>query len=281
MLRGERRDGRCEIEDGPHLDPETVRRQACEGELVPVIERNGSPLDVGRAQRLIPPRMKKALIARDKRCRFPGCNVPAGRSDAHHLDAWLLGGHTELDRSVCLCEFHHVRLHQGAYRIEEQPNGELHFFDRRGRRILASEPYPIDPGQGGAAHLQREHEAQGLQMGMFTPLAQGAGYSFQLAPAVTAMLEQCGRPGDEHEPEPLMAAEEPGDRDEDDGPDPPWPEPDATDDQLLRLLAGRGSVDPSELCVRLELPIGETIARLTRLELRGDVRLTAAGYAAA
>ncbi|HYZ02801.1 MAG TPA: hypothetical protein VFA92_15000, partial [Candidatus Binatia bacterium] len=73
--------------------------------------------------------------------------------------------------------------------------------------------------------------------------------------------------------------EEPGDRDEDDGPDPPWPEPDATDGQLLRLLAGRGSVDPSELCVRLELPIGETIARLTRLELRGDVRLTAAGYA--
>src|SRR5204863_7440062 len=70
VLRGERRDGRCEIENGSHLDPETARRLACEGELVPVIERNGSPLDVGRAQRLIPPRMKKALIARDKRCRF-------------------------------------------------------------------------------------------------------------------------------------------------------------------------------------------------------------------
>jgi hypothetical protein len=106
---------------------------------------------------------------------------------------------------------------------------------------------------------------------MFTPLAQGAGYSFQLAPAVTAMLEQCGRPGDQ--------SGDPEDEDPEDGPDPPWPEPDATDDQLLRLLAGRGSVDPSELCVRLELPIGETIARLTRLEFRGDVRLTAAGYA--
>ena len=179
---------------------------------------------------------------------------------------------------MCLCEFHHVRLHQGAYRIEEQPNGELHFVDRRGRRILASEPYPIDPEQGGAAHLQREHEARELQIGMFTPLAQGAGYSFQLAPAVTAMLEQRGRPGDksgEREEVAELHAEDP-----EDGPDPPWPEPDATDDQLLRMLAGRGSVDPSELCVRLELPIGETIARLTRLELRGDVRLTAAGYAA-
>jgi predicted Rossmann fold nucleotide-binding protein DprA/Smf involved in DNA uptake len=82
--------------------------------------------------------------------------------------------------------------------------------------------------------------------------------------------------GDREEEVAELHAEDP-----EDGPDPPPPEPDATDDQLLRLLAGRGSVDPSELCVRLELPIGETIARLTRLELRGDVRLTAAGYAAA
>ncbi|HYY99874.1 MAG TPA: hypothetical protein VFA92_00130, partial [Candidatus Binatia bacterium] len=60
--------------------------------------------------------------------------------------------------------------------------------------------------------------------------------------------------------------------------DPPWPERDETDDQLLRLLTGRASVDPSELCRRMELPIGETVARLTRLELQGCVRATAAGY---
>ncbi|MBO0689608.1 MAG: hypothetical protein J2P40_08565, partial [Candidatus Dormibacteraeota bacterium] len=225
------------------------------------------------------------------------------RSDAHHLDAWILGGRTELSRSVCLCEFHHVRLHQGAYTIEEQANGELHFLDRRGRRILASEPHPVDPEQGGAAHLEREHEAQGIQIGRFTPLAQGAGYPFQLAPTVDAMLDECGHPvaraeiSEEPETEVEPESQEGGDRDEDaqdlhtliaelraeapeNEPDPPWPERDETDDHLLRLLAGRGSVDPSELCRRLELPVGETIARLTRLELAGCVRSTAAGYAA-
>jgi hypothetical protein len=306
VLRGERRDGRCELENGPQLDPETARLLACQGELVPVIERNGSPLDVGRAQRLIPPRMKKALIARDRRCRVPGCNVPAERSDAHHLDPWILGGRTELGRSVCVCRFHHVRLHQGAFTIVEQPEGELHFFDRRGRRILASEPYPVDPEQGGAAHLEREHEARGLQIGRFTPLAQGAGYPFKLGPTVDAMLEGCGHRvaraevSEESEAgvEPEEQEQEPDDRDEDaaqdvhaliaelraedheEEPDPPWPQRDETDAHILRLLAGRGSVDAGELCRRLELPVGETVARLTRLELLGDVRQTAAGYGA-
>ncbi|MBO0689999.1 MAG: hypothetical protein J2P40_10565, partial [Candidatus Dormibacteraeota bacterium] len=103
-----------------------------------------------------------------------------------------------------------------------------------------------------------------------------------------------GSEGSEFEPE----EEEPGDRDEDDAlemhalmaelraqapedePDPPWPQRDETDERLLGLMAGRGRVDASELCRRLELPVGQTVARLTRLELRGDVRQTAAGYEA-
>ncbi|MDR0357962.1 MAG: hypothetical protein LBJ87_00650, partial [bacterium] len=160
---------------------------------------------------------------------------------------------------------------------------------------------------GGAVHLEREHEARGLQIGRFTPLAQGAGYPFQLAATVDAMLQGCGHPVrraevSEDSETGVEPEEEPGDRDEDardvhardvhaliaelraddpeEEPDPPWPQRDETDACLLRLLAGRGSVHPDELCRRLELPVGETVARLTRLELLGDVRATAAGYAA-
>jgi predicted Rossmann fold nucleotide-binding protein DprA/Smf involved in DNA uptake len=116
------------------------------------------------------------------------------------------------------------------------------------------------------------------------------------------MLARCGhpvaRPAPPEDTDPELEAREPGDRDEydardvhtlieelraeapDDEPDPPWPERDETDDHLLGLLARRGSVDASELCHRLELPVGQTIARLTKLELLGDVRFTAAGYVA-
>jgi predicted Rossmann fold nucleotide-binding protein DprA/Smf involved in DNA uptake len=45
-------------------------------------------------------------------------------------------------------------------------------------------------------------------------------------------------------------------------------------------MAGRGSVDASELCRRLELSASQAIIRLTKLELLGDVRQTATGYAA-
>ena len=36
------------------------------------------PLDVGRAMRTIPPAIRRALVARDRGCAFPGCNRPPG-----------------------------------------------------------------------------------------------------------------------------------------------------------------------------------------------------------
>ena len=46
--------GSCEIEDGPSLAVETVRRLACDASLVPIIEdEDGNPLNVGRKTRSI------------------------------------------------------------------------------------------------------------------------------------------------------------------------------------------------------------------------------------
>ena len=54
---------------------------------------------------------------RDGTCRFPGCSVPAVRSDTHHIIHWADGGPTILPNILALCEFHHQRLHEGAFRI--------------------------------------------------------------------------------------------------------------------------------------------------------------------
>ncbi len=63
-----------QIENGPVLAAETVRRIACDASLVRILEGgSGEPLDIGRKTRVIPPAMHRALKRRDRGCRFPGC----------------------------------------------------------------------------------------------------------------------------------------------------------------------------------------------------------------
>ena len=94
--------GRCELDDGSPLAPETARRLACDASVVRLLERDGRPLSLGRKTRSIPPALRRALHARDRRCRFPGCGSRR-HIDAHHIEHWAHGGRTELDNLVQLC----------------------------------------------------------------------------------------------------------------------------------------------------------------------------------
>lgn len=99
------------------VDSEAARRLGCEAEIVPVIERDGLPIDVGRKYRTAPPRLRMALEIRDRFCRFPGCMVPAEHTDAHHLTPWIQGGGTNFAEMLLLCRYHHRIYHEGGYRI--------------------------------------------------------------------------------------------------------------------------------------------------------------------
>jgi hypothetical protein len=78
----------CEIEDGPAIAAETARRLACDASVVAIVEdEKGEPLNVGRKTRSIPPALQRALNARDKGCRFPGCTHKK-YTDAHHIKHW-------------------------------------------------------------------------------------------------------------------------------------------------------------------------------------------------
>jgi Domain of unknown function (DUF222) len=86
--------GRCEIENGPALPAETVRRLTCDASLLHLLENeHGEPLDVGRKTRSIPPAIRRALNSRDRGCRFPGCTHQR-YLDAHHIEHWADGGDT-------------------------------------------------------------------------------------------------------------------------------------------------------------------------------------------
>ena len=117
VLTGEAQDGVCQLENGIPLSAAVARRLGCNAEILPLIERDGLTIDVGRKQRSAPDRLRRALEVRDQFCRYPGCSVPAHRTHAHHYQHWVDGGPTKLDNMMLLCGFHHRRYHDGAYRI--------------------------------------------------------------------------------------------------------------------------------------------------------------------
>ncbi|HEY2957891.1 MAG TPA: DUF222 domain-containing protein [Actinomycetota bacterium] len=81
-------------------------------------------LDLGRATRVVPPALRRALAVRDGGCVAPGCDRPPGWTDAHHLHHWLHGGPTSLDNLVLLCRVHHVAVHEGGWRLHHDPATE-------------------------------------------------------------------------------------------------------------------------------------------------------------
>jgi Domain of unknown function (DUF222)/HNH endonuclease len=108
---------RCHIEDGPWLPFGAARWLSCDADVVSVLERDGESVDVSRVHRVVSAPMRLALQARDRGCRFPGCSVPAARTEGHHIRHWAQAGRTTMLNLVSLCRFHHRRHHEGAFEI--------------------------------------------------------------------------------------------------------------------------------------------------------------------
>jgi hypothetical protein len=102
--------------DGSAVDPETIRRLACDAGIVRiVIDGESQPLDVGRRVRTVTPAIRRALELRDGGCAWAGCTVPASWCDAHHVIHWAFGGVTSLINLILLCRRHHVAVHSGKH----------------------------------------------------------------------------------------------------------------------------------------------------------------------
>jgi hypothetical protein len=117
------------------LPIDTIERLTCDGSLLTIVEdERGMPLDVGRRQRTVSTRLKRALWARDGGCTFPGCH---GKRyvDAHHIRHWVKGGETSVENLTLLCSFHHRLLHEGGFRAQRDELGGVRFERADGRVI--------------------------------------------------------------------------------------------------------------------------------------------------
>jgi len=101
-------------------------------------------LGAGRRKRTIPPSLRRALEARDRGCRFPGCGLRF--TDAHHVKHWADGGETSLRNLSLLCRHHHRAVHEGGVRICIDADGQVVFFTPRGKTLLGAPPRRVDMG---------------------------------------------------------------------------------------------------------------------------------------
>ena len=123
------------LEEGPHVTAETSRRICCDASVTRMIEDGtGEPLSIGRKSRVIPPPMRRALKARDRQCRFPGCTHTLF-IDGHHIEHWADGGETRLDNLVQLCRKHHRLVHEGGFTCEKDETGAIVFRNELGQII--------------------------------------------------------------------------------------------------------------------------------------------------
>jgi hypothetical protein len=68
----------------------------------------------GRKTKVIPPAMRRAVIARDRHCQHPGCFRPSKWCDIDHKIHWLYGGETKLSNLQLLCPHNHTLKHRSV-----------------------------------------------------------------------------------------------------------------------------------------------------------------------
>jgi hypothetical protein len=83
---------------------------------------DGSLLDCGRTKYRPPAALRDYVRARDRTCRFPGCQQPARRCDLDHTVAYPEGPTSEHNLGT-LCRRHHRLKHETEWKVEQHAGG--------------------------------------------------------------------------------------------------------------------------------------------------------------
>jgi hypothetical protein len=101
------------------------------------------PLDAGTPTNLITGALRRAVIARDRHCAFPGCDIPPSACQVHHIKERAQGGQTGLGNLVLLCAFHHlIAVHQWGWILTLHADGTTTAVSPDGIRTLHSHGPP-------------------------------------------------------------------------------------------------------------------------------------------
>jgi 5-methylcytosine-specific restriction endonuclease McrA len=186
--------GQSVLEEGTRVSAETSRRLACDASRVVMRHDDaGRLVEIGARTRTIPPALRRALHARDRGCRFPGCGVSV--CQGHHLRHWAHGGPTTLSNLALLCRRHHRAVHEEGFQVARRPDGAL-AFRRPDGRPLPEVPAPAAVPGDPVETLRTCHDSQGLRIGARTACAEWLGEPLDVVWAIDVLhpLAQGARP---------------------------------------------------------------------------------------
>ncbi len=178
---------------GIHVSAETARRLACDAATVTMRHGpGGEVLDVGRRTRTISPALRRALAARDRHCRFPGC--AATRCEGHHIRHWAQGGATALGNLVLLCRRHHRAVHEEGFRVALDAAGEARFLRPDGRPLPEAPALPAvtDAPLAPLAPVTARLDRAGIRIGPHTATPAWRGERLDIDWAVSVLWRPRG-----------------------------------------------------------------------------------------
>ncbi|HEX4579677.1 MAG TPA: DUF222 domain-containing protein [Candidatus Dormibacteraeota bacterium] len=144
----------AELEFSSPIASETVARLACDATITRVVfDATSAVIDVGRSRRVVSGPLRTALNARDRGCRWPGCDRSASWTQAHHVQQWTHGGETRLANLVLLCHRHHWLAHEGGWQLVQADGRLLTIPPAPGIRFRWADPnaWPRAPDRPAAA----------------------------------------------------------------------------------------------------------------------------------
>lgn len=114
----------AKLDDGSALSMSQLARLLCDSSIARVVlSATGEVLDVGREKRLFTPAQTRAVVARDRTCRYPGCSDTLAHGQIHHALPWQAGGKTNLTNAILLCWHHHALVHRDMISIRHHDGG--------------------------------------------------------------------------------------------------------------------------------------------------------------
>jgi hypothetical protein len=173
-------DGTCVVDHEVALAPETVRRLCCDSSVVAIIRsEDGEPLTVTKRTRTIRQPVRRAVQARDKGCRFPGCGERAF-TDIHHIRHWVRGGPSDPTNLLQLCWFHHRLVHEGGWTVRFLENDEVIAITPEGNVISNV----IEPTVRASKTLGQRNRAAGLAIDETTIIPRWSGDHLHLGDVI-------------------------------------------------------------------------------------------------
>ena len=141
-----------DIRTGLELSGHAVRRLCCEAGIIRMVTIGDSQvIDVGRKTPTIPSATRKAALARDGGCTFPGCHGHDG-VQVHHIKFWSRNGNTDLANLVCLCWRHHRLVHEGGWDLAMDGDTQRTIWTAPdGRRLIGQRRAPAGASSTTAA----------------------------------------------------------------------------------------------------------------------------------